>query len=67
MKQSGQGLQFCADNASFGSFCNSLLTAFRDEFPKQPVFTFAVLSDAVPGAIDIDDVCGPSTVHIRVA
>lgn len=50
-----QGLQLCTDNASFGSFCNALLTAFRDEFPKQPAFTFAVLSDAVPGDIDVDN------------
>ncbi|KAI9441461.1 tubulin nucleotide-binding domain-like protein [Lactarius indigo] len=50
------GLQLCADNASFGSFCNSLLTVFRDEFPKQPALTFAVLSDAVPGDIDVDDI-----------
>ncbi|KAF8271124.1 Misato segment II tubulin-like domain-containing protein [Lactarius quietus] len=53
-----QGLQLCADNDSFGSFCNSLLTAFRDEFPKQPTLTFAVLSDAVPGDIDVDDMRG---------
>ncbi|KAI9465930.1 tubulin nucleotide-binding domain-like protein [Lactarius psammicola] len=50
-----QGLQLCADNASFGSFCNSLLTVFRDEYSKQPTLTFAVLSDAVPGDIDVDD------------
>ncbi|KAH8996757.1 tubulin nucleotide-binding domain-like protein [Lactarius akahatsu] len=53
-----QGLQLCTDNASFGSFCNSLLTVFRDEFPKQPTLTFAVLSDAVPGDIDVDDIRG---------
>ncbi|KAI0300473.1 Misato segment II tubulin-like domain-containing protein [Multifurca ochricompacta] len=53
-----QGLQLCTDNASFGSFTNSLLTAFRDEFPKQPTLTFAVLSDAVPGDLDVDDLLG---------
>ena len=51
-----QGLQLCTDNASFGSFANSLLTAFRDEFPKHPTLMFAVLSDAVPGDLDVDDV-----------
>lgn len=51
-----QGLQLCTDNASFGSFANSLLTAFRDEFPKHPTLTFAVLSDAAPGDLDVDDV-----------
>ncbi len=33
-----------------------MLAAFRDEFPKQPTLMFAVLSDAVPGDIDVDDV-----------
>ena len=66
-ERSRQGLQLCADNASFGSFCNSLLTAFRDEFPKRPAFTFAVLSNAVPGGIDVDDVRRSSAVHIRIA
>ncbi|KAN0125798.1 Misato Segment II tubulin-like domain containing protein [Russula decolorans] len=53
-----QGLQLCTDNASFGSFANSLLTAFRDEFPKHPTLMFAVLSDAVPGDLDVDDMQG---------
>ncbi|KAF8483626.1 tubulin nucleotide-binding domain-like protein [Russula ochroleuca] len=53
-----QGLQLCTDNAFFGSFANSLLTAFRDEFPKQPTLIFAVLSDAVPGELDVDDMRG---------
>jgi hypothetical protein len=34
------------------------LTAFRDEFPKQPTLMFSVLSDAVPGDLDADDVRG---------
>ncbi|KAI0002430.1 Misato segment II tubulin-like domain-containing protein [Russula compacta] len=53
-----QGLQLCTDNASFGSFVNSFLTAFRDEFPKLPTLMFAVLSDAVPGDLDVDDLQG---------
>ncbi|KAI9511509.1 tubulin nucleotide-binding domain-like protein [Russula earlei] len=53
-----QGLQLCTDNASFGSFVNSLLMAFRDEFPKQPTLMFAVMSDVVPGNLEIDDVRG---------
>ncbi|KAI0261263.1 tubulin nucleotide-binding domain-like protein [Gloeopeniophorella convolvens] len=50
-----QGLQLCIDNATFGSFADSLMTAFRDDFPKHPTMTFAVLSDSVPGDIDVDD------------
>jgi hypothetical protein len=57
-----QGLQLCTDNASFGSFANSLLTAFRDEFPKQPTLTFSVLSDAVSGDLDVDDVSRSSGI-----
>ncbi|KAI0292754.1 tubulin domain-containing protein [Russula brevipes] len=53
-----QGLQLCTDNASFGSFANSFLTAFRDEFPKHPTLMFSVLSDAVPGDLDVDDMRG---------
>jgi len=53
-----QGLQLCTDNASFGSFINSFLAAFRDEFPKQSTLLFAVMSDAVPGDLDVDDMRG---------
>jgi len=35
-----------------------VLAAFRDEFPKQPTLMFAVLSDSVPGDIDVDDTQG---------
>jgi len=53
-----QGLQLCTDNASFGSFIDSFLTAFRDEFPKQSTLMFAVMSDAVLGDLDVDDTLG---------
>jgi hypothetical protein len=39
-----------------------LLTAFRDEFPKQPTLMFAILSDAVPGDLDVDDVSISSAI-----
>ncbi|KAI0254449.1 hypothetical protein BJV78DRAFT_1184394, partial [Lactifluus subvellereus] len=52
------GLQLFTDNSSFGSFANALLTAFRDEFPKQPTLMFAVLSDSVPENLDVEDIRG---------
>ncbi|KAI0254442.1 tubulin domain-containing protein [Lactifluus subvellereus] len=53
-----QGLQLFTDNSSFGSFANALLTAFRDEFPKQPTLMFAVLSDSVPEDLEVEDIRG---------
>jgi hypothetical protein len=58
----GQGLQLCTDNASFGSFVHSLLTAFRDEYPKRPTLMFAVLSDSIPENLDTEDVRWPSII-----
>ncbi|KAI0061973.1 tubulin nucleotide-binding domain-like protein [Artomyces pyxidatus] len=53
-----QGVQLLVNTDSFGSFAHSLLTVFRDEFPKLPSLTFPILSDVVPGDIDVDDVKG---------
>lgn len=44
------------DTASFGSFVNSFLTAFRDEFVKLPCLAIPLLSDAGSRHIDVDDV-----------
>ena len=51
-----QGVNLLSDSTSFGSFSVSLLTAFRDEFPKTPALVFPVLSNAVPPHVDADDV-----------
>lgn len=44
------------DTSTFGSFINSLLTSFQDEFVKLPALVFPVLSAARPSNIDVDDV-----------
>jgi len=51
-----QGIQVMNDTATFGGFTDSFLNAVRDELPKLPCLSFPILSNAVPGIIDIDDV-----------
>lgn len=46
--RSWQGIQVTSDNGLFGGFTHSLLTAFRDEFPRLPSLTFSFCSDANP-------------------
>ncbi|THH21692.1 hypothetical protein EUX98_g8295 [Antrodiella citrinella] len=50
-----QGLQVINDTASFGSFTHSFLSAFRDDFTKLPCWTFSLLSDSVPGSLNVDE------------
>ena len=44
------------DNATFGAFTDAFLTSFRDEISKLPSLVFPILSNAVPGHIDVDSV-----------
>lgn len=44
------------DTATFGSFIDSFLTSFRDEYLKIPSIIFPLLSDVLLGQIDVDDV-----------
>ncbi|KAF9462802.1 Misato segment II tubulin-like domain-containing protein [Collybia nuda] len=53
-----QGIQVINDTASFGSFINSFLTAFRDEFVKLPCLVIPLLTDAGSRHIDVDDYQG---------
>jgi hypothetical protein len=49
-------MQVMHDTATFGAFVDSFLTSFCDEFSKRSFLTFPLLSDTIPGHIDIDDV-----------
>jgi hypothetical protein len=51
-------VQLTYDTAPFGAFTGAMLSVLRDDMPKLPMLTFAVLGDAtpLPGALDIDDV-----------
>ncbi|KII83792.1 hypothetical protein PLICRDRAFT_119052 [Plicaturopsis crispa FD-325 SS-3] len=51
-----QGIQVMHDISTFGSFTDAFLTAFRDEYTKLSSLSFPLLSDAIPGEIDADDV-----------
>lgn len=55
-----QGLQVSTDVRRFGGFTHALVVALRDEYPKLPVLDFALLSDAVPPGVDVDDPAGIS-------
>lgn len=44
------------DAASFGSFTNSFVSDFRDDFVKLPIITFLILSEPKPVEIDVDNV-----------
>ncbi|KAF8528707.1 hypothetical protein JB92DRAFT_2862224, partial [Gautieria morchelliformis] len=47
-----QGVQLCMDALSFGSFTVSLLSRFRDEYPKLPVLSFCSLSRHDPAEVN---------------
>lgn len=51
-----QGLHVTNDTADFGSFINSFLSKFRDEFAKLPCLSFYILSENAPNEVDADDV-----------
>lgn len=46
------------DTTTFGSFIDSFLTSFRDEFSKLSVLNFSFLSNCIPGHIQVDDTRG---------
>ncbi|KIM89767.1 hypothetical protein PILCRDRAFT_767219 [Piloderma croceum F 1598] len=50
-----QGIQLIHDTATFGSFIDSFLTSFRDEFSKLSVLSFDLLSDSSPASVDVND------------
>ena len=58
-----KGIQLTHDTSTFGSFVDSFLTSFRDEFPKLSVMSFPLLSNLIPGSIDVDDVSRYSLVE----
>lgn len=45
------------DTTTFGSFVNSFITLFRDDFAKLSILSIPFLSDSVFQAINTDDVC----------
>lgn len=51
-----QGLQMIQDTSIFGGFSNSLLSAFREEYPKVSIMTFACLSSTSPLDANLGDV-----------
>lgn len=51
-----QGLQMIHDTSFFGGFTGSLLTNFREEYPKATILTFTCLSSVSPLDADIGDV-----------
>lgn len=59
-------MQVINDAASFGSFIDSFISDFRDDFVKLPVVNFIVLSEPKTDEIDFDDVsllCYPHFCH----
>ncbi|KAF8516278.1 tubulin domain-containing protein [Gautieria morchelliformis] len=53
-----QGVQLCMDAPSFGSFTVSLLSQFRDEYPKLPVLSFCSLSWHDPADVNLENTLG---------
>ncbi|KAF8491409.1 tubulin domain-containing protein [Gautieria morchelliformis] len=53
-----QGVQLCMDTPSFGSFTVSLLSRFRDEYPKLPVLSFCSLSRHDPAEVNLENTPG---------
>jgi hypothetical protein len=51
-----QGIQLIHDTSTFGSFIDSFLVSFRDEFSKHSILSFPLLSDSLPASIDVNDV-----------
>ena len=56
--QTSQGLQLSTEAATFGSFSHSLLSAFRDDFPKLSILHFQFLAEPDPRSIDLDSSVG---------
>ncbi|KIK97683.1 hypothetical protein PAXRUDRAFT_135797 [Paxillus rubicundulus Ve08.2h10] len=48
-----QGVQMIQDVPTFGGFSHSLLTAFRDEYPKATILSFACLSNIAPNDVNL--------------
>ncbi|EGO28775.1 hypothetical protein SERLADRAFT_434675 [Serpula lacrymans var. lacrymans S7.9] len=59
-----QGLQVIQDTSTFGSFIGSMLSSFRDEYPKNQALTFALLSSTHTGHIDVNS--NPSVINEAV-
>lgn len=51
-----QGVQMIQDTSVFGGFTNSFLSAFREEYPKATITTFACLSSISPLYANLADV-----------
>lgn len=45
---SPQGIQIIEDNLTFGSFIDSFINSFRDEFSRLPILSFPLLSQSIP-------------------
>ncbi|KIJ66438.1 hypothetical protein HYDPIDRAFT_87038 [Hydnomerulius pinastri MD-312] len=50
-----QGVQMMQDTPSFGGFSHSMLTSFRDEYPKATIVSFACLSSIAPNEVDLGE------------
>ncbi|KAF9494734.1 tubulin nucleotide-binding domain-like protein [Pleurotus eryngii] len=45
---SPQGIQIIEDTLTFGSFIDSFINSFRDEFSRLPILSFPLLSQSIP-------------------
>ncbi|KAF4568599.1 hypothetical protein EYR36_010611 [Pleurotus pulmonarius] len=45
---SPQGIQIIEDTLTFGSFIDSFISSFRDEFSRLPILSFPLLSQSIP-------------------
>ncbi|KAF8846005.1 tubulin nucleotide-binding domain-like protein [Paxillus ammoniavirescens] len=50
-----QGMQMIQDMSTFGGFSSSFLTAFRDEYPKATILSFACLSNIAPNDVNLEN------------
>ncbi|KAF9245655.1 tubulin domain-containing protein [Melanogaster broomeanus] len=50
-----QGVQMTQDMPTFGGFSDSFLTAFRDEYPKATILSFACLSNTAPSDVNLEN------------
>ncbi|KDQ54693.1 hypothetical protein JAAARDRAFT_182189 [Jaapia argillacea MUCL 33604] len=53
-----QGIQLMNNTETFGSFTDSFLLSYRDEFAKLPCLAFPLMSGVLPGRVDVDDSLG---------
>lgn len=52
-----QGIQIIEDNLTFGSFIDSFINSFRDEFSRLPILSFPLLSQSIPTRSGTEGVC----------